>query len=202
MLAAGDPGEAAAAHELDHARQERRVAGAPDEARAHDDRLQALALGGDHGLLGARLGRAVERLRAGLQRRGLVDLHERAPGEQDGLGADVDEASHAGLGAGAQDVLRPLHVAALELLARARVAEHRGGVEGELAALGAGAQRGRVGQLPGRRLGAERAHALSRGIGTRERAHVVPLASQPLDQATADEARPTGYERGAHLGVS
>lgn len=75
-------------------------------------------------------------------------------------------------------------------------------MEGELAALGAGAQRGAVGQLSRHGLSAERAHALGRGIGARQRAHVVALGSQALDQPTAYEAGPTGYEHGAHLGVS
>ena len=141
MAPAADPGEAPAADQLDHHRQQRRVADAPHEARAHDDRLEAIAVGGHDGLLGARLGRAVEGGRVGAQRRRLVDVDERLAGEQRRLGADVDEAAHAGVGAGPQCVARALDVAALEVLPPAPVAEHRGRVKCELAALGAGAHR-------------------------------------------------------------
>ena len=62
-----------------------------------------------HRLLGLRLGRRVERLRVGPQRRRLVDVHERLAGQQRRLGADVDEAPHA----------RP-RAQAVERVARAR----------------------------------------------------------------------------------
>ena len=47
---------------------DRRVAGAPDEARPQDDGLEALAVRVEHGLLGHRLRRRVVRLRVGPQR--------------------------------------------------------------------------------------------------------------------------------------
>ena len=93
--AAADPRPAAFLGSRADAGHDRRVARAPHQPRPDDDRLDALR--GEHGLLGLRLGGAVERLRARLQRRALVDHHERLAVHQRGLGADVDEAPHAGL---------------------------------------------------------------------------------------------------------
>ena len=101
----------------------------------------------------------VERLRVGPQRRGLVDVHERLAGDQRRLGADVDEAAHAGLAAGRAARSRvPVDVAALELLPRAPLAEV-GGERGRRRSQprGAGAHRGGVVEVAAHRLGAERA---------------------------------------------
>ena len=160
--AAADPREAPGADHLGHRRQQRRVAAAPDEARAHDDGLEAVAVGLDHRLLGARLGRGVQRRRVEAQRRALVDLDQRLAREQRGLGADVDEAPHAGLARGGQRVARALHVAALEVRALAPVAEVGGAVEGDLAAGGAGGHRGGVVEVAAHGLGAVLATARPR----------------------------------------
>ena len=91
--------------------QQGRVAGAPDEARAQHDGLEAVGARGSHRLLGKRLCRRVERLRIRPQGCRLVDLSQRLAGEQRGLGAAMDEAPYARLAAAGERVLRPGDVA-------------------------------------------------------------------------------------------
>jgi hypothetical protein len=198
VASAADPGEAAAADQLDHRRQQGRVAHPPHEAGAHDHRLEALAVGRQHGLLGARLGGAVESGRVRPQRGALVDVQERPAREQRCLGADVDEPPHARVGARPQHVGGALDVAALEQLGRAPVAERGRGVKRELAAVGTGTHGGDVGEIALHRLGAAGADPLGRPARARQGAHGVTVEEQPLDQSAADEARPTGDERFAH----
>ena len=68
VAAAADPAERARARALDEHRQQRRVAAAPDEARAHDHRLERAAALLEHDLLGHRLRARVRRLRAQRER--------------------------------------------------------------------------------------------------------------------------------------
>ena len=76
---AADPREAPGADGRDERGQDRRVARAPDEPRPHDDRLEAAPFGLEHGLLGARLRRGVQRGRVEPQRRALVDSTSGSP---------------------------------------------------------------------------------------------------------------------------
>jgi hypothetical protein len=199
VVAAADPGEAPAANHLDHHRHQGRVAAAPHEARAHDDRLKAVAPRGKHGLLRTRLAGTVERRRVGAQRRGLVDVDQRLTGQQHGLGTDVYEPTDARVGACLQRVSRTVDVAALEVLALAPVAERRRSVKRELAARGAGTHRRDVRELPLHRLGAARGDTLGGRGRAGEGAHAVAVGAQPLDQPTADETRAAGDERAGHL---
>ena len=201
MPAAADPAKAPGADRFDDARQDRAVARPPYQAGANHDRLQSLAVGRPHRLLGHRLGRAVVGLGVGTQRRRLVDADQRLAGHGRRLGTDVHQAAHAGLAARVEHISRAVHVAAHELLARPPF-EHRGGrVEGDLAALRAGAQRVRLGQVPARRLGARVRDALGGGVRPRQRPHATALGDEPPDQPAADEARATrdeGRTRVAH----
>ena len=131
-----DPREAPALDHPHHRRKQRRIADAPREAGTDDHRLEAVPVRGQHQLLGARLGGAVQRRRVRAQRCCLVDAHQRLAGEQRRLGTHVHKAPHAGLGARAQGIARALHVAAAEVLGLAPIAERRRGVERELAPLG------------------------------------------------------------------
>jgi hypothetical protein len=70
------------------------------------------------GLLGFGLGRRVGGPGVRPQWRGLIHLDERIAGHQCRLGAAVDEALHADIGAGGEGVPRALDVAALEVLPR------------------------------------------------------------------------------------
>ena len=93
---ASDPGEASLLDHLPHHGHQGRIALPPDEARADHHRLEAVAVGVPHRLLGPRLGRRVGGLRVGPQRRGLVDVDQRLAGHQRRLGSAVDEAPHPG----------------------------------------------------------------------------------------------------------
>jgi hypothetical protein len=203
---AADPGEAALLDRFDEAREDRRVAGAPDEPWPHDHGLQPIAVGVAHDLLGLCLRRRVERLRVRAQRRILVGVHERLSRQQAGLGADVHEAAHARGPARLDGVAGPLHVHALELRPGAPLAEVRGGMERHVGAVGAAAHGLAVVQVPPHGLGAGLRHLRGRGIGARERTHAPAVADQAPDQAAADEARAAGDERRAvpvaHHGVS
>ena len=99
----------------------------------------------------------------------------------------MHEAPHARLGAGLQRVARSLHVAALEVLAPAPVAERRGRMECQLAALGPIADRGGVLEPALHGLGAARADLVLGCLRAREGAHRVAVPAQSLDQAPADE---------------
>jgi hypothetical protein len=110
----------------------------------------------------------------------------------------VHEAVDAGRLARREDVLCADHVAGLELFALAPVAERRGGVERELGALCAGAQRIDAAEVARYRFGAPLADLGDGGVGARQRAHAVPVADQPFDQPAADEPGAACYERRRH----
>jgi hypothetical protein len=151
---AADPGPAPTLHRGRDAGEDRGVAGAPHQPRAHHHRLEAIPVGGAHGVLGLGLGGRVERGGVGSQRRVLVHLHKRLPGQQRGLGAHVHEAAHPRRGAGFQRVCGAQHVAALEVLTTAPFAQGRSGVEGGVASGGPAAHGLHVIQFAAHRLGA------------------------------------------------
>ena len=126
---------------LDDRREQRRVAAAPDEARAapRPSRGRPHA----HELLRLGLRRRVERRRVRPQRRALVDIHQRLPGHQRRLGAHVHEPPHAACAAGGDHVPRAPNVEPLEVGRVAPVLDLRGRVEGDLAVLDAEVVAGR-----------------------------------------------------------
>jgi hypothetical protein len=141
VATATHPGKAARFHRLDHLRQQRGVALAPDEAGAQGDGLEAVARGLSHRLLGFGLRRRIWRSRVRSQRRGLIHPDQRLTGHQRCLGAAVDEAPYACLFAGRQHVSRADHVAALEVLPWSPLTEVGGEVKGHVGAIGAGRKR-------------------------------------------------------------
>ena len=173
---AADPRELALLDHRGDRRQQRRVAASPDEPRAQDDGSEPARGGGMHGALGERLGRAVQSLRIGAQRRRLVDHVKRPACDQRRLGAAVDEAADAGLAAGGERVLGPGDVVADEVLAPAPGPEVGCEVECRRAVAGAGSDRGAVGEVATNRLGAAGLDGCSRFVGASQGPHPAPLA--------------------------
>jgi hypothetical protein len=201
VRASADPREAARSDGLHERRKDRRVPHSPDEARAEHDGLEAVAVRRDDDLLGLRLGRAVQRLGVRSQGLRLVDAHQRLPRHQLRLGADVDEAADPRGARGVERVAGARDVAALELGAAPPLAQMRRRVERELAALGTGAHRVGVVEVAAHRLGAPLGHDRGRPLGARKPADAPAVAGEALDQASADEPRATGHERGARAAV-
>ena len=152
---AADPGEAPLLDRLHEARQDRRVARAPHQPRPHDDRLEAVAVRVAHRLLGLRLRRGVESRRVGPQRSVLVRRSRAARPP-----AARPRCRRARSAARPRPAMPRARCACRSTLPRsnssrrAPLAEVRGGVEGDVGALGAGAhaprrRRGRRG--PARR---------------------------------------------------
>jgi hypothetical protein len=77
----------------------------------------------------------------GAQRRRLVDIDQSLAGEERRLRPHVDETMYTNIGARCQRVTRALHVAALEGIALAPIADHRRSTERELAANRSGPHR-------------------------------------------------------------
>ena len=198
VAAAADPAERARARALDQQREQRGVAAAPDEARAHDHRLERAAALLEHDLLGHRLRARVGRLRAQRERIRLVGVHQRLAVHQHGLGADVDGAGHAGRAAGAQDAAGALDVGLHELLPGPEVLDLGGGVEADVGALHAGHEGAQVAELAADGLGAARADGVGGAVRAGERADRPPVAREALDQAPADEAGAAGDEGEGH----
>ncbi len=67
-----------------------------------------------------------------------------------------------------------------------------------LAAVGAGAQRAHVREIPADRLGAPLANPRRSLVRARERSHSMAVGYEPLDQAASDEAGPPGDECSRH----
>jgi hypothetical protein len=103
----------------------------------------------------------------------------------------VHQPAHARLAARRDHVLGPAHVEPLEVGRVAPVLDLGGGVEADLAGLGAGAHGAHVVEVTGGWLGAALAHSRRRGVGARQRADLPALASEALDQSASDEARPS-----------
>jgi hypothetical protein len=194
VAAAADPRKFALFDRLDKLREQGRVAPAPDEPRAQDDRLEAVAARRAYRLLGLRLGRRVGRPRVGPQRGALVDVDEGLAGHQRRLGAAVDEAAHARVGAGRESVAGPLDVAALEVLPRPPLAEVRGQVKCHLGAGRSRRQRVAVPEIAADRLRLQLGNTLGGCLGTSQRPHRPSFSSQALDQPAADEPRSTRHE--------
>ena len=128
----------------------------------------------DHGLLGPRLGARVERLRVGAQRRGLVDLDERA--RRRAATASVPTCTKRltpAAAAASSTFSRPLHVVALELLRGPQSPSVAAAWKATSQPVGAGASAARS---PSRRdrLGAERRRPAAGARSARARAPRVP----------------------------
>ena len=185
---------------VDHLRQQRRVALAPDEARAHDHGLEALAAGVAHRQLGLRLGRRVGGRESG--RSGAVSSTWTS-GSPAISAASVPQWTKRRTPASAQAAERvagALDVAALEVLPRPPLAEVGGEVEGDVAAGGAGGERGAVAEVAAHRLGAERRDPRGGGVGAGQRPHRPSFGDQPLDQPAADEPGAAGDEDVSAIG--
>ena len=173
--------------------------GAPHEPRPHDDRLEAVAVGVAHGLLGHRLGR---RSRAPSSRAAAARPRSRSRAARPASSAaSVPTCTKRRTPAAraASSALRvPPTLLALELLARAPLAEVGGGVEGVRRRPSAPARiASRVVEVAAHRLGAERATPSPPTRPSARARAPPPVADQALDQPAADEAGAAGDERGA-----
>ena len=174
---------------------------APHTNRGRSDTVsKPVPVGGDHRLLGARLGGRVERLRVGPARRRLVHVHERLAGHQGRLGAAMHEAAHARLLGRLEGVARADHVPALELLGLAPLTEVGGEVERDA--------RSRVrprSSRPRRRGRRARARHRAPATASAERSErpsartAQPSGHQAAHQVAADEPGSAGHERGLGL---
>jgi hypothetical protein len=189
--AAIEPCPSTVTHHPRDRRQDGPVARSPHEARPERQRVEVERTCGEHAPLCFGLGLAVEiTLEVGV-RRVLGDVDQIVAVEERRLGADVDEASHAGIACGGEHAGRALHVAAPELLVCAPLLDEGGGMHQRVAprdmfafdVLEIGLDR-------------RRAEALHRGGGAWRAGHGQHLVvtREALDDVTADEARPTGDE--------
>ena len=194
--AAVDPSKRPRLRRLGDLRQQRRVAGAPDEPRPDDQRLDPVAVGLAHQGVGLCLGPRVGGGGVGAQRQRLVAVFDRHAGENRGLGPAVDEAGHPAAARGLERVARSVDVAAEEVLLGPPVGDVRGEVEGDVAPLGTGGHRRRVLEVAPDGLGAELRDRGRGVVGPRQRPHRDALADQAADQPAADEPGPTGDESG------
>ena len=107
-------------------------------------------------------------------------------------GAHQDEAAHAGVRRGRDEALRAADHDPLEILGLAL--DDRDEVDDDLAALGCGAEAGRVGDVALDRLAAPGLERLRAVEAADERANVVPARAQCVRNLRADEPGAAGEQ--------
>ncbi len=169
-MAAVEPHKGAGPYCLDQRRQDRRIAGAPDEPRAHDHSRQLGRVGREHPLLCQPLGQCVEPQWPQWAWPRLVHVDERRTvhSHQHRLSADVDQAGDTDRTRRRQRVLGAL----------VRLGSD---VEHKLAALHAGAQGCDIIQVAAHWFGSETLDDRQCSVGACQRTHCHALATQRQD---------------------
>jgi hypothetical protein len=198
VVAAADDAQAARLRARDQPRQDLVVARPPDQPRAQGHRGQRRVVGGQHGLLGDRLGGGVGRLEMLAIGRGFGGpaFHRMGGAVGDAGGGGVDQPADAVGAAGLQHVPRAHHVRLVVAGVTAPgaglggVVEYRIKVSRVVAAGERGHHRVAVGQVAAQLAHAQRLQR--RVVAAVETGDVVAARHQPAAERLAEEAAAAG----------